>query len=130
MTNIWKWVAGIAFVLSAVSLYMSLPATTLSLGGVGPNLIENYMPLIRYNGGLKTALPVAASSTLQVTGKTTAYATTTVDNGLNLFNTAGFCVNFYATSSATELHLVASTTGTLPHGAAAAITANYGACGV
>ena len=61
------------------------------------------------------------SSTLAVT------ATTTLSDTVN-FNNPGLCINFYATSTATRLHLTASTTPTLPKGAAAVMTANYGAC--
>lgn len=39
-----------------------------------------------------------------------------------------FCINFYATSTATQMHMVASTTATLPNGAGAVMTANYGSC--
>lgn len=54
-------------------------------------------------------------------------ATTTLSDTINFDNPA-ICINFYATSSATRLHLVASTTATLPNGAAAVMTAAYGAC--
>lgn len=54
-------------------------------------------------------------------------ATTTLADTVQFTNPA-LCVNFYATSTATVLHLVASTTATLPAGAAAVMTANYGAC--
>ncbi len=54
-------------------------------------------------------------------------ATTTFGSAVNEHNPV-LCHNLYATSSATILHEVASTTGALPHGAAAVVTLNYGAC--
>lgn len=60
-------------------------------------------------------------------GTASVSATTTLSDTVN-FNNAALCINFYATSTATRLHLTASTTGTLPAGAAAVMTANYGAC--
>ena len=61
------------------------------------------------------------SSTLGVT------ATTTLSDGLVL-NNSGICINFYATSSATRVHMTASTTTTVPNGAAGVMTFDYGAC--
>ncbi len=76
---------------------------------------------------------IAASSTLQVTGATRLYSTLGVDATTTLKDTTAFtnsalCINFFATSSATQLHLTASTTGVLPVGAAAIMTADFGEC--
>ncbi len=76
---------------------------------------------------------LAASSTLQVTGATRLYSTLDVDATTTLkdtvnFDNAALCINFYATSTATRLHLVASTTAVLPAGAGALMTADYGVC--
>lgn len=111
----------IAIVLSVLALVLSgyavasLPSmSSPTLGAVGVKLIEQYDPYVKYNGGINTALPIQTSSFL-------TSSTLKLTNGT-------FCTNFYATSTATALHLVASTTPTLPHGAAAVVTANYGAC--
>ncbi len=75
---------------------------------------------------------VAASSTLQATGATTLYstlgvsATTTLSDTVN-FNNPGICINLYATSTVTRLHMVASTTAPA-NGAAGVMTLEYGAC--
>lgn len=110
----------IAIVLSVLALivsgitYFSIPSASLSLGAVGPKLIEQYDPYVRYNGGVNSALPIKTSSY-------GSFSTEKLTNGT-------FCINFYATSTATALHFVASTTPTLPHGSAAVMTANYGSC--
>lgn len=64
---------------------------------------------------------------LEVQGSLITDATTTATGALNL-NASALCVNFYATSTATRLKLVASTTATLPNGAAAVLVAQYGLC--
>lgn len=91
-----------------------------NLGAVGVKLIENYSPYVKYNGGTYTALPIQTTSTLSA-GATTI-------SGITTLTKSTFCINFYATSTATVLHMVASTTATLPNGAGAVITANYGSC--
>lgn len=73
------------------------------------------------SSGAATLASASVTDTLGVTG------TTTLSDGLNL-NNAGLCVNFYATSSATRVHLTASTTGTMPGSAAAVMTVDYGSC--
>lgn len=60
-------------------------------------------------------------------GAVTMSATTTLSDTVN-FDNPGICINFYATSTATRLHMIASTTATLPNGAAAVMVAGYGAC--
>ncbi len=111
--NLWKGVAVVALVLAAVAIYMAIPKST-SFGAVGLKLIEQYDPYVKYNGGVNSALPIKTSNDL------TASSTT--------LTASKFCIQFYATSSATVLKMVASTTATLPHGAAAVMTANYGTC--
>ncbi len=64
---------------------------------------------------------------LEVQGSLITDATTTASGAVN-FNAPVLCINFYATSTATRLKLVASTTATLPNGAAAVMVAQYGTC--
>ena len=63
---------------------------------------------------------VTQSSTLAVT------ATTTLSDTVN-FNNPGICINFYATSTATRLRMVASTTATI-EGVDGVMMMEYGAC--
>lgn len=95
-------------------------ASVSNLGAAGSLLAEHYIPYVATNQGYVSDLPIQTTSTF-------SSATTTVSGQVNLTKNH-FCFNFYATSTATELHMVASTTATLPHGAAAVMTANYGAC--
>ena len=72
------------------------------------------------------------TSTLAVT------ATTTLSDGLQLRNSTGLCVDFYATSTATKVKMVASSTAQIVNGfAATGLTENagvillqYGACSI
>lgn len=123
MANISKWAGIVALVISVVvGAKVFMPVTfSHSFGAAGNLFIENYVPVVRYNGGINTALPVTFGSTLNVT------ATTTLADTVAFTNPA-LCFNFFATSSATQLHMTASTTGVLPNGAAAVLTADYGAC--
>jgi hypothetical protein len=123
MTNKILWaVAVVSLIVSGYSLYLSLASSPAapSFGSVGLKLVENYDPYVRYNGGTYTALPIRTTSTFSA-------ATSTFSQQFNLTNPT-FCVNFYATSTATILKMVASTTPTLPNGAAAVFTAQYGSC--
>jgi hypothetical protein len=93
-------------------------ATTF--GAVGGMLAEHYLPFVMANGGYNSALPIVTTGTFSA-------ASTTVTGQVNLTKPT-LCFNFYATSTATSLYMVASTTGTLPVGSAAVLTANYGTC--
>ncbi len=77
--------------------------------------------------GLATMGGFLSTASSTVNGRFTAVATTTLADTVSLTN-PGLCVNFYATSTATQLHLTASTTGVLPNGAGAVMTADYGVC--
>lgn len=124
MTTSWKIAIVLALILSVGSAFVSLQKPDVlggnTLGALGVKLIENYSPYVKYNGGTYTALPIQTTSTLSA-GATTI-------SGITTLTKSTFCINFYATSTATVLHMVASTTATLPNGAAAVITANYGSC--
>lgn len=116
-------VSVIALVLAVIGIGYTHFATarpSVKLGAVGGQLIEQYDPYVLYNGGINSALPIKTSSTLTSAGVT--------NSGVTDLTKATFCINFYATSTATQLHMVASTTASLPHGAAAVMTANYGSC--
>ena len=91
-----------------------------NFGAVGGMLAEQYLPFVMANGGYNSALPIQTTSTITSAGAT--------NSGITNLTKATFCINFYATSTATQLYMVASTTATLPNGAAAVLTANYGTC--
>ena len=104
-----------------------------AFGAIGSNPVENYIPVIKYNEGYYSDLPIqttstltsagitssgaiAASSTLQVTGAFTAYSTslltstTTMSANLVITTTNAAtssvqvgCVQTYATSTATPI---------------------------
>lgn len=94
---------------------VSRPATPkLTLGGIGSQLAEEYLPYVAINQGYYSNLPITT------TGLLTASS--------SQLSAKKVCFQFYATSTATLLHMTASTTPTLPHGAAAVLTANYGSC--
>jgi hypothetical protein len=123
MTNkIIGVIAVLSILISGYSLYLSFASSPAapSFGSVGVKLAENYDPYLRYNGGYNSALPIQTTNSLSA-------ATTTFSAQTN-FTVPTLCINFFATSTATALELVASTTATLPNGAAAVITANYGTC--
>lgn len=44
--------------------------------------IENYQPVVKYNGGIQTALPVICESTLAVTGASTFTGAITANGGI------------------------------------------------
>lgn len=80
------------------------------------------MPSLTLSGALSGA-SATLSSTLSVT------ATSTLSDTVN-FNNPGICINFYATSTATRLHMIASSTASVT----GQVTENgvmlfgYGAC--
>lgn len=88
----------------------------------------NGTTVIDSSGNVDGAVTSGSASTFASTVAITA--TTTISDGLSLRNTTGLCVDFYATSSATIVHLTASTTPTLPEGAAGIITFDYGPCSI
>jgi hypothetical protein len=61
-----------------------------------------------------------------VTGTLGVTSTTTLSDTVN-FNNPGICINFYATSTATRLHMVASTTATI-EGVDGVMLMGYGSC--
>ena len=111
MTNILKYAGIVALVVSivvAVKVFAPIQANTL--GAVGNQLIEQYDPYVRYNGGINSALPIQTSGTLTGGALTAAAATfsgnvtVTTSNSATSSATVG-CVNTYATSTATAIKL-------------------------
>lgn len=119
MTSFWKLVSSVSLVIAVIAVGLAIKSMIstpvgVQVGAVGSKYIEQYNPYVKLNGGINTQLPVKTSGQLS--------ASSTVVTG------APFCIEFYATSTNTVLHLVASTTGSIPNGSAAAMTANYGTC--
>lgn len=109
----------------------------LAMTLVGGNTTNQLGGGTRFVNGLSTdsTSPSAGevrTSTLTVTGATTlsstlgVTSTTTIADGLKLTN-PGICIEFYATSTATKLHMVASTTATV-EGSDGIMLIEYGAC--
>jgi len=134
MTNILKYAGIVALVVSivvAVKVFAPIQANTL--GAVGNQLIEQYDPYVRYNGGINSALPIQTSGTL--TGGASTFSgdvTVTTSNTATSTLTVG-CIQMYATSTATAVRLEFSTTtqlasypnGTVPTGS---VAWRYGTC--
>ncbi len=123
-TNIALVVAVVAIVIAGLSLFGVHVQKSLygSTACSGITCLSGGLRLVSDGGGdFESDVAALFASTVGVT------ATSTFSDTVN-FNNPGICINFYATSTATRLHLVASTTATLPGGAAAVMTAEYGAC--
>ena len=80
MKNKWIIVGFIAnyILLAIIMIVLFRGGGGLSFGAIGTKLIEDYVPVVKYNEGLKTALPIQASGTLAVTGSTLLNGTTTI----------------------------------------------------
>lgn len=91
--------------------------------------LEAYVPVVKYNGGLQTALPVTLESTLAVTGATTFTGAITATGGVNIPNavvgnhTTKAAINSTGTATAAQVATgyITSTSGaattiTLPTG--------------
>lgn len=91
--------------------------------------LEAYVPVVKYNGGLQTALPVTLESTLAVTGATTFTGAITATGGINIPNavvgnhTTKAAINSTGTATAAQVATgyITSTSGaattiTLPTG--------------
>lgn len=114
--NIALVIALIALVLGGwnVSEKMSFGAATAPTG----MLIEQYVPVVQYNGGIKTALPIS----ILATGTTTEFKKSSS-------STQGWCTEFNATSTNTVLNLTFTASSTAPtNGSGVIATVNYGVC--
>lgn len=112
-------------------------AQKASLGAVSGMLIENYMPYVRINGGINSALPIQTSSTVTSAGMTssatstfadvvqTSAATTTL-KVLSTSSTQGGCVQVNATSTNTNVRLMFSTIATSTYNGY--VVWSYGTC--
>lgn len=126
MNAILKYSGVVALVLLAIiyggKLFGGSSGLLGSTSCSGITCLSGGLRLVTDAGGdFESDVAALFASTVGVT------ATTTLSDGLNLDN-PGICINFFATSSATRTHFTASTTGTLPAGAAGVITFNYGPC--
>lgn len=106
------------------------------LWAVGTVCVSLILVAVFNTGAGKSVLGVAGAGITNLTGLSidgtspgtlNVNSTATIGGSLKVLATTG-CIQFYATSTATSLYMVASTTGTIPPGAAAVMTANYGTC--
>lgn len=141
---------GIAVVALALGGWASIRLVPISvdngqLGTATGNLLaEQYLPYVLYNQGYNSAKSITTSDTVTgadvavtddltvtddatITGNLAVTATSTLSDTVN-FDNGGICINFYATSTNTRVHITASTTPDLPAGAAGVLTFDYGAC--
>lgn len=80
----------------------------------------------------QTIYPVPSTLTVNL-GAVNASATTTLSDGLSLRNSTGLCLDFYATSTATIVKMVASSTAALTGQTtenAGVMLLQYGACSI
>lgn len=120
--NFTKIITGIGAVILVIGAaiggwYFYESSKRLEVGAIGNQLIEQYDSYVRYNGGLKTNLPVSINADLTGAAITTTGDVTVGGGTLNVTtsNTAtstviGGCFQFYATSTATAQKFQASTT--------------------
>lgn len=128
MTNkIIGVIAVLSILISGYSLYLSFASSPAapSFGSVGVKLAENYDPYLRYNGGYNSLLPITTTGT--VTTGTLVSATSTFSQQFNLTNPT-LCFNFYATSTATVLSAVASSTSLVNGVSTGVMLIQYGSC--
>lgn len=115
--NISLAVAAVAILLAVVT-WFHLPVSP-SVGAAttpGGMLLEQYTPVVQYNGGIKTALPVALSSSATTTLFVKSSSTS-----------QGWCTEFNATGTVTVENMTfAATTGPSSFGILPVV--GYGAC--
>ena len=120
--QIGAWVAAVIIAIIAPSFY-----TGSSLLGGSTDSGYNATASGVYAVDGTTVIDGSGNFVGAVSGTTGAFsATTTLSDTVN-FNNAGICINFYATSTATRLHMVASTTATI-EGSDGVMMIEYGAC--
>lgn len=129
-------VALVIAILLALQIYSANHKTSLfgSTSCANITCLSGGLRLVADAGGdFESDVAAVLNSTLHLVGAGTfdstlsVTATTTLADTVRLTN-PGLCVDFFATSSATRVHMTASTTGSLPNGAAGVMTFDYGAC--
>lgn len=117
--NIIGALAVLAFIGVVFLLATRTPATDFGAATAPTSmLIEGYVPVVQYNGGIKTALPIAMTSAATTTlfVKSTATA-------------QGWCTEFNATSTNTLVNMVFAASSTAPSTVGGLIPViTYGAC--
>lgn len=92
----------VALVVSVIVGFIAVKGTgsvlNPRLGAAGNMLAEQYLPVIQYNGGYKSALPVVTTGGLTVSGGLTNTQTDTATSTLS----AG-CIQVTATSTASPI---------------------------
>lgn len=117
----------ICLVIALVSLFRPVPAP---VGAGNPNRFPNGYMDTGY-GYYVNGTEVVGSSREVAASTLSASATTTLSDGLELRNSTGLCVDFYATSTATKVKMVASSTAAITGQVtenAGVMLLRYGAC--
>ncbi len=108
----------VALILAGIAFYktLNLGADINATAVPGSSLlIENYVPVVKYNGGIYSELPIQTTSTLTSNDLTTGIATLSGDLIVTTANTATSsalfgCWQTYATSTASPIRVMATTT--------------------
>lgn len=77
------WLAALTLVVFT-GLYQTLPFSN-GTGAIGTKLIEDYLPVVKYNEGLYSALPFYTTSTLQVDSTSTLTGSSTITKSFDGF---------------------------------------------
>jgi len=126
-------VAVVALVIAVVGVALSLFwNSSATVGAIGTNPVENYIPIIKQNEGYYSELPVQTTSTITATGAitggslvgpvtataTSTFADVTMTSSattslkiLSTSSTQGGCIQINATSTNTSLRLMLSPLG-------------------
>lgn len=104
-----------AFHSSKTSTFGATSCTSITCLSGGLRLVSDG------GGAFESDVATSLTSTLAVT------ATTTLSDTVN-FNNPGICINFYATSTATRMHMTASSTSLVNGVTTGIMLIDYGAC--
>ena len=139
----------VAVIVAFVIGRLSAPKPEITASGSTPTstqLIEDYVPIVKYNGGLHTALPIQTtsdftasaatfSSTLTGTSATLSGDITQSTSNTSTTTFAGGCIQTTATSTDTPVRFVLQATTTIGNsvqGSSATnnfvVLAQYGSC--
>lgn len=122
-----KTVVGLALVaiVIAVSAFFGLSSSSL-IGAASCSTDTTCFTKLAATQSLESDGTLSVLGNATITGTTAVTATTTLSDGLNL-NNPGICINFYATSTATRVYMIASTTATI-EGVDGVMMFGYGSC--
>lgn len=139
MTNVTKYAGLVALVILAIIYVPTFFGKSATFGtavdcqsvtcfttvGVLTSLQDDGTAIFNGATTLASTLDLTGAATLSSTLSVTA--TTTLSDTVN-FNNPGICLNFYATSTATRMHMTASSTSLVNGVSTGVMLIDYGAC--